>query len=577
MPDAVLIFTFSPIQSFISEARRTADLHVGSAILVRLAKAAAEALQQYGQLIYPAQLGKGVPNKIVARLPWDKVQDAADAANQALDSEWLEIAASAHKELAKWQPRPDALWKSIWDRQIGRQWQTYWAAAALADGAGPNGYAQAYQEASQALDATKRTRAFAQGEEPDLKDSLSGCRQALRTEQLKAQAYWHELSQHVLPGKLRPNGRERLDAIAAVKRFSNLAGQRFLSTSSIASPDFLQAAQERARPALRTYRLKVEALLDDLLFRVRNDADWPYDGDLLYAESLTPERLKDEFGLSQPDASCLDAARKALKELQRAVGAQPATYYAILLLDGDDMGQHVSRCLGQQDAQGAHVRLSRQLSDFSNQVPGLVDGHSGILVYNGGDDVLALVPLSQALELARALAERFRGTVSGATASAGIAVGHHQYPRGAALRAARDAEKQAKQVKDKNAVCVRVLKRSGETTEMRSPWPAMDNKLAELIDLFRSPDGGEQGAALASRFAYEVLGAAYALNQADEMLTAELKRLLKRHRNPRHPSPPDPELWAEQLCQWAAQLPEKAEELGRWMVFARFVAQGGAE
>ena len=40
MPDAVLIFTFSPIQSFIAEARRASDLYVGSQILVRLAKAA---------------------------------------------------------------------------------------------------------------------------------------------------------------------------------------------------------------------------------------------------------------------------------------------------------------------------------------------------------------------------------------------------------------------------------------------------------------------------------------------------------------------------------------------------------
>ncbi len=37
MTKAVLIFTFSPVQSFIAEARRSEDLFNGSAILSRLA------------------------------------------------------------------------------------------------------------------------------------------------------------------------------------------------------------------------------------------------------------------------------------------------------------------------------------------------------------------------------------------------------------------------------------------------------------------------------------------------------------------------------------------------------------
>ena len=65
--------------------------------------------------------------------------------------------------------------------------------------------------------------------------------------------------------------------------------------------------------------------------------------------------------------------------------------------------------------------------------------------------------------------------------------------------------------------------------------------------------------------------------QADEKLRAELKRLLMRHRNIHHPNAFEPEEWTKRLYQWAATLPEEAEELGRWLILARFIARGGAE
>jgi hypothetical protein len=119
------------------------------------------------------------------------------------------------------------------------------------------------------------------------------------------------------------------------------------------------------------------------------------------------------------------------------------------------------------------------------------------------------------------------------------------------------------------------LKRSGETLEMRSPWKAIGDTFTEMTKLFQGDADGEP---LSSKFAYDVLQTAYALPEADEKSQAELRRLLKRHRNPKHPQAPDPDKWAERLHTWATQLPEQSpEELGRWLVFARFVAQGGRE
>ncbi|MBI3799813.1 MAG: type III-B CRISPR-associated protein Cas10/Cmr2 [Deltaproteobacteria bacterium] len=575
MNDALLIFTFSPIQSFITEARRASDLYVGSRILVRLAQAAAQAIEKHeGMLIYPAPpLTDDVPNKFVARVPWQEATTIAEEAKRALLNEWSRIADTANWRLTTgWEiptrgPLPDAAWHAIWARQVSHQWEIYWAVASMDS----RSYRDAYDEASRAVDAAKRARTFAAVEEHGVKDTLSGCREALHTGKANAREYWAEISEQVGAAKLRPDGRERLDAIGAVKRFSDLAEKHFPSTSTVASADFL----EGARGQLADYRDSVENLLGSSRYRVQEDSDWPYDGDLLFIETLTPQRLESSYGLTVPDPGWLQMAQDTLREVYKQVKPRPAPYYAIIALDGDDMGKRVNECL----TQTAHTELSRKLTDFADRVKPVVKEHQGSLIYNGGDDVLALAPLSSAFPLARALAVSFK-EVTGGTASAGIAIVHHLYPLGAALQAARAAERQAKQVgrknqvEGKNAVCVHSLKRSGEPLEIRSPWESVGEVFAEVMRLFQ---GDAQGEPLSSKFAYDVLHAAYALPDADEKCRAELKRLIKRHRNPNHLDAPNPDEWADRLRTWAASLPDKAEELGRWLVFARFVAQGGRD
>lgn len=82
MSQGIFIFTFSPIQDFIQEARKTADLRAGSQILVELSKAVANTLagQPGTTMIFPAETDQGdIPNKIVARIePYDKCREIAD-------------------------------------------------------------------------------------------------------------------------------------------------------------------------------------------------------------------------------------------------------------------------------------------------------------------------------------------------------------------------------------------------------------------------------------------------------------------------------------------------------------------
>jgi CRISPR-associated protein Cmr2 len=579
MAEAILIFSLGPVQGFIAEARRVGDLDAGSAVLKRLSRAAGQAIQSNGgTLIYPARLGDendDVPNKLVARVPGDRVKTLVQAAEKAIEGEWRKCADTACRFLTTHGPSPDECWNEIWKRQTGTFWETYWAAAPLEED-----YHAAYDTAGRAFNATKRTRAFLQVEEKGVKDSLGGRRSALLTADLRAAAYWAQVasSPSVTQATLRPEGRECLDALGAIKRWGGLT-EGSPSVSHIAATDFLMDAKKHSK-TLDTYRCTVEALLGNHRYAVSTDPDWPYDGDLFFEEILAEGRLADSYGLNQPQPGLLETAQKTLmRMLYPAVGFKPSPYYAIIVFDGDGIGEMVSKCESEEE----HRALSEALLDFASQARKLVEEHHGHAVYVGGDDVLALAPLAQALPLVQALAKRFPETVESGTASAGVVIAHHLHPLDATLSAARQAERRAKSVTDKATVCVRVLRRSGEQVDARSRWATLGD-FGSLVTFIRDE-------ALSSKLPYAVANAAYALPDPDDAFEAELRRLLKRHHNPKKWSESETE-WAGRLRAWAEDLPKppaarkgehssesisQTEELAHWLALARFMAQGGVE
>lgn len=589
MSDAVLIFTFSPVQPFIKESRRAADLYAGSQILVELGKAAAASIGK-DHLIYPTPTSIGslpddIPNRMVAKVPWDETKAIAENAKAALLARWREIAGEARNAFTRRLPSDlvdDPEWKKIWDRQTADSyyWEVYWAAAELPE---QDKYKEAYDKADRALNAVKRTRPFIQADEPGIKDSLSGCRQALCISSADAEKYWKQAATHWLASKIKPDGKERLDAMGLVKRFGALASRQveefdgFPSTSSVASRTFLENAKLTARAELQAYANKLREMYDgfpDLRRETKDsplyDPDFPFDGDLLYPETLTAKRLKEDFGVNLVNENLRLKALESLKHLYDKAGERPSKYYAIIVLDGDNMGVQINNCTKEPE----HRDFSRKLSDYSNAVTGIARKQHAYVIYNGGDDVLVMAPLAKAYQLAYELQEKFINIVGG-SASAGIVITHHQSPLSTALREARRAERLAKQVDGKNAVCVLAMKRSGETLEMRSKWDDAGSLPVDMAAFLIGDDHVKS--ALSSRFVYDVRRSVFALPEADQKLESELRRLVKRHRNDKHTKSPDPDDLAVKLRTWAAALPEKSDELSRWLLFSRFVAQGGGE
>lgn len=596
MTPSIFVFTFSPIQSFISEARRAADLYTGSQVLVELSKAAAIAIGKE-RLIYPAldekgELPQDIPNKLVAQIPWDDCESIAAAARAALLARWGKLSDEARKEFLDKTGLPFDL--GIWNRQTGEDylWETYWCAAQIE---GDN-YKAAYQQAEQGMAALKFSRPFQQFPEPGFKDTLSGRREALHPAEQDGQKYWLEVGKikAITPITIRPatdtRPRERLDAIGVIKRFHPKLSERevppfrgFPSTSSMAAWTFLECAREFAKDALEKHRPQVKILLSDKKYEVRlEEPDWPFDGDLLYIETLRRKRMESDYGLTfseddlrparqslQDVYNALRTQRKSLEkagdERAYAIHTNPSIYYAIIVLDGDGMGDHL-----RQLAEDGHRRFSGSLRLFAKDVPGLAKKHRARVIYNGGDDVLAFAPLDTAIPFAQAMAASFQKH-SACTASAGIAIAHHLAPLSAALEAAGQAERWAKKMTDKNALAVFALRRSGEEIRVRSDWDKI-SPLKELVEAFRRDT-------LSSRLPYDVFRSAYALPDGDEMLEAELRRLLKRHwqgkKDEREKQAQDISL---ALRGWAASFPEdQAMQLAGWMALARFVAKGGRE
>lgn len=179
-------------------------------------------------------------------------------------------------------------------------------------------------------------------------------------------------------------------------------------------------------------------------------------------------------------------------------------YLAVIALDGDKMGAALSNL----ESEDKHREFSKRLAEFAREAEKSVE-KPGILVYAGGDDVLAAVPAKTAIETAKRLADAFKKKMDGffwkdddgkehpLSASSGIAVGHEKTPILDLVEAARDAEHRAKNDYGRNALALSVLKRSGETLHWGCNWNSAALDLhSEIVDTFKDD--------LSARFPYKL-------------------------------------------------------------------------
>lgn len=469
----VLVLKVGPVQGYIAQARRTRDLWYGSQVLSNLARAMAVSLLESGAtLIFPhpdqaRDPRAGVANKVVALVeaaPEQAARSAREAAKSRLRAEWARVFMACQSLLI-----PNA--EALAGEQLDTFLEVHAAWAPVEDT--PTGYAAALVEAERALESRRGLREFAQWKqrppEGTHKSSLDGARPSLLRRERQEDGLWRDF---------RIGLREELDALGVLKRAGGQPGQ-FVPVPSIGLAAWLQVAATRHPELLARLRAECEARgFQSVSVKQRPWVrSFPFDGQLLLPERWQP--YFEEYAIPEPRVAAARFVREFVEPLRVVMDAEPFPYVACLVADGDRMGRALEALASRPDGHLAHQRVSQALADFTRKARAIVEEqHRGVLVYAGGDDVLAFITPMDAPACARALAVAFRASLEGAlagtgaavpTLSVGLGIGHVLESLGELLTLGRRAEKAAKQA-GRDALAILVAKHAGRERLWSAPW-----------------------------------------------------------------------------------------------------------
>ncbi|MGC8657348.1 MAG: type III-B CRISPR-associated protein Cas10/Cmr2, partial [Thermoplasmata archaeon] len=183
---------------------------------------------------------------------------------------------------------------------------------------------------------------------------------------------------------------------------------------------------------------------------------------------------------------------------------KPYPYYALLLMDGDNMGKIKKAEKADYNNSTSNIQVSQSLSKFSNKVSNIVKKFNGVTIYAGGDDVLAMLPADTAIDCAHELYESFKESFPfkeidvknekiSVSISAGIVISHYHQPLKLVYREAKYLlENVAKEHNGKNSIAVSVLKGSEKYLQWVTSWKLFDDKdllknaLTHVADISKS-------------------------------------------------------------------------------------------
>ena len=476
-------FSAGPVQSWVARARRTDDLWSGSFLLSYLtALAAREVRRQGGRILVPSvtdgvgalrdpllqSLETGaaaprfgtMPNRLVAEVGGDFDPSAAVAVFHA---GWQELAAAVETRLGRGFT---ALAHEIWDRQVSGFWEVMWALGDVGD--------------LEALDRRKLWRTHVPPPEPGDKcmlmptlQELSGRIRSRSREDAEAQdAFWVEVQKTV---RHRLEERERLSAVALIKRmFPEVAKQAwhvtppdaFPSTLLLAAVPWLKTRVGREHDWLVAYGQAVRGCVEASGHAYRSF------GTLADVPADLQEVLALDAAIFHPSTFEGDREHPSLKARGcpwwKDDRKTPSTYYAVVVMDGDRMGQWLE--CRQEDISAGLLRFGEALEEVARQ-------HDGVLVYAGGDDVLALAPLDEAVDFCLAVEQLYSEVfaevrdeqLGSPTLSAAVVFAHMKAPLGAVLAEAHYVlDVVAKESCGRNAVAMEVFRNGGP--DVRTAW-----------------------------------------------------------------------------------------------------------
>jgi CRISPR-associated protein Cmr2 len=604
------VFSLGPVQGFISEARKLRDLWVGSMLLSSLAWVGIKTIcDTFGpdHIVYPSLSGQpyfaewlkgsglaeiqeipdeqarkvaSFPNKFVAILPKEAIETTGKAIETAIREVWQGICDSVFSTVGSWGKANPEFYETIWERQTGDLWEFYWVASPwmstlnddlsseIADedrkkiaflgklfressGYPTNRglmYSGSHDLAQSLHGALKNSRQFSHTGEPGEKCTQCGTRQQLSISEYRddTKEFWKTIAKRV--GRdIGEN--ERLCSVCLIKRCIHLGRSPL--------PSQLQGVFEGSK-----FPSTTEMAFSPVRRRLESAGKieiWNRFVESCGGEEEAYGRLHDvDDDETQQDGGVKSFYKELKKEAKIPITNIFGKYYAILLMDGDKMGDLVNgradhlatwqdimhstmpdklerspaanRTKGWLPLKGGqlgekrhltpsvHKAISEALGDFAlNTVPYVVTKHHGRLVYAGGDDILAIMPVDTVLQAAQEVRERYRtpfllrntgGSIvpcptpykpkpgekllihlgEASTISAAIMIAHHKTPlRGLMAQAQDMLKKKAKDEAGRDAVVISLMKRGGAEKSVTRKWTESRNKayVHLLLDLVK--------------------------------------------------------------------------------------------
>lgn len=485
MTDWLLKFGFGGVQEFIGQARKTRDLGAGSVLISELIRAALKQTEHlHSERILPQDPTTACPHQAVLLLSGrtkEEVKECGEGLRECVAAEWRRHADPA--KLVAPSKAPVLCGEGNLAEQIESAFETYWVAVPLG-----NDYRAAFTRLGALFDDRRHTRTFAPlpplPDKPQWACLQCGVRVAV-------------VDKDKLDGLTRRSKglfskRDHLCAVCLAKRLwsAEKFKEGFPSTQALARDRlFREPLAGQLSAALGGTPLKPLEQLE-LFDRWEEFAE---------AEEAQKEaERKNTTAPSRPAGRVWDAYQKvrAADGLQKGF-AELSPYYALVVFDGDEMGKWFrgERFQPGCDLRAAQAALGQALTAFSSDLAKLPELGAGRLVYAGGDDGLALLPLDYLLPFVQALRDRWREKVredstlkavcadDPPTFSLHASVVHESAPLQQAVSVLHHHLEETKERGGRNAFSLRADVRAGSEAMMVAAWDELDTLGRTLVQL----------------------------------------------------------------------------------------------
>ncbi|MBD3215195.1 MAG: type III-B CRISPR-associated protein Cas10/Cmr2 [Candidatus Lokiarchaeota archaeon] len=499
MNERLFLFTIGPVQNFIAQARRVIDFKNGSKLLSHLIDKLIEEFERSigndnqfytsFNVIYPSEEIKSKPNRFVAKIRFKgenetEINENINALGTHLIKYVIELMQESFKDVLREiidisnRGEIDSKTQEQFKEQINKFLEYYWVSLPITS---EKKYTKQYSDLENWIGAIKNKRIikqFRRGGESGVKCDLCGERNALIFyKNKKVFASNHAILINMFRKQFMSE-KEGLCGVCMVKRFST----------------FENNLKDPYPPMNSTAGISIGHLLKDNRFEQKfkdyiqifgNSFDEDY-----YFKSELENIDKTDEEMQKIKEKAENWFKTNSKMFEDSIWSK---YYAFLLFDGDDIGKWISGTFMQDKLklEEFHSKMSQRLGSYANEVEKTFEKHNGLLVYAGGDDICGFINLSNLWDLLKEIRQNFpdfRELLSDSseikyisTASCGVCIAHYKEPLKRVIEITRTLEHKAKEIDNKNALSIGILKPSGSFIQSTNKWYLTLSKNKYLI------------------------------------------------------------------------------------------------